>query len=420
VLQKIFFPPTESSQAAGAAFIERLMRRAQDREPISGPAVAQAQMAAFREWELVSGERFADLQRIRHPTLVVNGVYDEMIPVSNSYWLSAQPPNAVLLTYPDSGTVRCSSSMSRSPGRPPPSSPRSRSSRPTEESGERAQENTPMSKDTHETVPTQFVQAGNVQFAYRRFGPRTAVPLLLCNYFAANMDDWDPKVTDGLAAGHDVILFDYPGIGRSSGETPSTVAALTENCVAFCRAIGLTRFNVVGFSLGGMIAQQIGAEYPDLLRRIILLGTGPRGGEGMVFDELSVDELDDRSALLMNAFFTQSEASQAAGRAYMERLKSRSVDHDAPVSKLSALAELAAIREWGVIPAKDRFAMLGKIRQPTLIVHGAKDVVVMPINAFLLAERLPNAQLIMDPDASHGAQSQYADVFLQHVKLFLQ
>ena len=119
MLQKIFFPPTESSQAAGAAFIERLMRRAQDREPISGPAVAQAQMAAFREWELVSGERFADLQRIRHPTLVVNGVYDEMIPVSNSYWLSAQPPNAVLLTYPDSGTVRCSSSMSRSRGTPP-------------------------------------------------------------------------------------------------------------------------------------------------------------------------------------------------------------------------------------------------------------------------------------------------------------
>lgn len=277
-----------------------------------------------------------------------------------------------------------------------------------------------MSGDTHESTPTQFVQAGDVQFAYRRFGPRTATPLLLCNYFAANMDDWDPKVTNGLAAEHDVILFDYPGIGRSSGETPSNVSALTEHCIAFCRAIALTQFDVIGFSLGGMIAQQLGAEYQDLVRRIILLGTGPRGGEGMVFDELSIDELDDSSALLMNAFFTQSEASQASGRAYVERLKSRTTDRDAPVSKQSALAELAAIREWGVIPAKDRFAMLGKIHHPALIVHGNKDVVVMPINAFVLAERLPNAQLIMYPDSSHGAQSQHAKVFLQHVKLFLQ
>jgi len=276
-----------------------------------------------------------------------------------------------------------------------------------------------MPNDTHETAPTRSVEAGNVRFAYRRFGPNGATPLLLLNYFAAHMDDWDPRITNGFAEEHDVILVDYPGIGRSSGETPSTVAALTEHCVAFCRAIGLTQFDVIGHSLGGMIAQQLGAEYPDLLRRIILLGTGPRGGEGLVFDDLSVDELEDTSALLMRAFFTQSEASQASWRAYMERLKSRTSDRDTPVSKQSASAELAAIREWGVIPASDRFAMLSDIRHPTLIVHGNKDVVVVPINAFLLAEHLPNAQLIMYPDASHGAQSQHADVFLKHVKLFL-
>jgi pimeloyl-ACP methyl ester carboxylesterase len=276
-----------------------------------------------------------------------------------------------------------------------------------------------MPNDTHETATTQFVQAGDLRFAYRRFGPRGATPLLLCNYFAANMDDWDPKVTNGFAAEHDVILFDYPGIGRSSGDTPSTVATLTKHCVAFGRAIGLTQFDVIGFSLGGMIAQQLGAEYPDLLRRIILLGTGPRGGEGMVFDDLSVDELDDTSALVMKALFTQSKASQASGRAYLERLKSRSTDRDTPVCKQSASAELAAIREWGVIPASNRFAMLSKIQHPALIVHGNKDVVVMPINAFLLAEHLPNAQLIMYPDSGHGAQSQHAEVFLQHVKLFL-
>lgn len=276
-----------------------------------------------------------------------------------------------------------------------------------------------MPNDTHETAPTQFVQAGSVQIAYRRFGPRGATPLLLCNYFAAHMDDWDPKVTNAFAAEHDVILFDYPGIGTSSGEMPSTVAALTKHCVAFCRAIGLTQFDIVGFSLGGMIAQELAAEYPDLLRRIILIGTAPRGGEGLVFDDLSVDELDDPAALLLKAFFTQSEASQAAGLAYLERLKSRVSDRDRPVSKQSALAQLAALREWGAIPPTNRFAMLGKIHHPTLIVNGSKDVVVMPINSFLLAEHLPNAQLIMYPDASHGAQSQHADVFLQHVKLHL-
>ena len=276
-----------------------------------------------------------------------------------------------------------------------------------------------MSNVAHETAPTLFVQAGDIRFAYRRFGPRGRTPLLLLNYFAAHMDSWDPKITNGFAAEHDVILVDYPGIGQSSGETPSTVAALTKHCVAFCRAIGLTQFDVIGFSLGGMIAQQLGADHPDLLGRIILLGTGPRGGERMAFDDLSVDELDDTSALLMKAFFTQSEASQTSGRASMERLKSRSTDRDTPVAKQSALAELAAIREWGVIPASDRFAMLSKIQHPTLIVHGNKDVVVMPINAFLMAEHLPNAQLIMYPDASHGAASQHADVFLEHVKLFL-
>lgn len=277
-----------------------------------------------------------------------------------------------------------------------------------------------MANHTHETALTQSVQAGGIQFAYRRFGRSGATPLLLLNYLAANMDDWDPKVTNGLAAEHDVIIFDYPGVATSSGETPLTVAALTKHCVDFCRGLGLPQFDVVGFSLGGMIAQQLAAEYPGLVRRIILLGTGPRGGEGMVFEDLSPNELINSSGLIMMAFFTQSEASQASGRAYLERLKSRIADRDAPVFKESAVAELAAIREWGVIPPSDRFAMLGKIHQPTLIVHGNKDVVVMPINALLLAEHMPNAQLIMYPDSSHGAQSQHAEVFLQHQRLFLQ
>lgn len=121
ILQKIFFAPTQTSQAAGAAFSDRLMRRGEDREPVSGPAIAQAQMEAFCEWDQFIGERFADLKSIRHPILVVNGVHDEMIPVRNSYWLGEKLPNAVLLTHPDSATAPCSSSKSRSRAKAPPS-----------------------------------------------------------------------------------------------------------------------------------------------------------------------------------------------------------------------------------------------------------------------------------------------------------
>jgi len=276
-----------------------------------------------------------------------------------------------------------------------------------------------MSQHMHETAPTQFVQVGDARVAYRRFGKREALPLLLLNYFAASMDDWDPKITNGFAAERDVIIFDYPGIGRSTGTASSTVAAMTKDLVGFCRALGLDNFDIVGFSLGGMIAQQLASEFPDMARRIILLGTGPRGGEGMTFIELSVDELDDPASLLMYAFFTPSDASKAAGHAYLERLKLRATDRDEPVSRQAAIAQLESIREWGAIPSENRFAMLSQIRQPTLIVHGKEDVVVMPINAFLLAQHLPNAQLIMYPDASHGAQSQHAEAFLEHARLFL-
>jgi pimeloyl-ACP methyl ester carboxylesterase len=276
-----------------------------------------------------------------------------------------------------------------------------------------------MSNDTHETVRTQFVQVGDVRFAYRRFGRRGGLPLLLLNYFAANMDAWDPKVTNGLAAERDVILFNNAGVGSSTGETPSTVAAMTKHCVDFCRALDLRNIDVVGFSLGGMIAQQLAFEYSDMVRRMILMGTGPRGGEGMTFTELSTDLLADPVALLMSSFFTASKSSKAAGQAYIERLKLRVTDRDAPVSMMAAGAQLAAIREWGSISSADRYAMLPRIHQRTLIVHGSKDIVVMPINAFLLAQRLPDAQLVMYPDASHGAQSQHAEVFLEHARLFL-
>jgi pimeloyl-ACP methyl ester carboxylesterase len=273
---------------------------------------------------------------------------------------------------------------------------------------------------TYSETPTEVVRAANgVDFAYRRVGNRGGIPLVLANYFAANLDDWDPLVVDGLAADRDVITFDYPGIGSSTGATPATVAEFAVDCLSFLHAMDLSTVDFLGFSLGGMIAQQIASSHPETLRRMILCGTGPRGGEKMTFDELSADELNDPVALLLNAFFTSSDCSQAAGHAYLDRLNRRDIDRDVPVTTTAAAAQLHAIREWGQIPTTDRYAMLSTIRQPTLIVHGVKDVVVDSVNAAILAENLSNATLLMLPDASHGAQSQHSDVFLANARLFL-
>jgi pimeloyl-ACP methyl ester carboxylesterase len=277
-----------------------------------------------------------------------------------------------------------------------------------------------MSNYTHETVPTQFVESGGIRYAYRRFGKRGTVPLLFLGFFNSNMDAWDPLVTNALGEDHEVILFDNAGVGASGGETPDNVAEMTRHCVAFLRALGLRSVRIVGFSLGGMIAQQLALDYPDLVQDLILLGTGPRGGEDMTFTELSADEQADPVAFLLGAFFSPSKASRTAGREYMKRLESRREDRDLPVSSDSAVAQLAAIREWGAIPAANRYATLKDITHPTLIVHGNKDVVVAPINALILAEHLPNAQLIVYSDSSHGAQYQHATIFLEHVKLFLK
>jgi pimeloyl-ACP methyl ester carboxylesterase len=238
-------------------------------------------------------------------------------------------------------------------------------------------------------------------------------------YFSANLDDWDPQVTDGLADDHDVILFDNAGVASSGGETPGTVSDLARHALAFCEALGLKQFSVGGFSLGGMIAQQLALDHPDRVNRIILLGTGPRGGEGMTFTELSAEERADPDQFLLAAFFSPTDASQAAGRAFLKRLAARTRDRDLPVSTQTAEGQLHAIREWGAMPSSDRYATLPRIKQPTLVVHGTRDIVVQPVNAFILAEHQPNAQLVMYPDGSHGARYQHAELFLKHAKLFL-
>jgi pimeloyl-ACP methyl ester carboxylesterase len=170
-----------------------------------------------------------------------------------------------------------------------------------------------LPSETSLAVPTQSVETKGIRFAYRRWGKPSDVPLVFLNYFSGNLDDWDPKVSDGLAAEYEVILFDNAGVASSAGQTPGTVAEMTGDALTFCDALGLKKFNIVGFSLGGMIAQQMALDRPDRVNRILLLGTGPRGGEGMTFTELSTDEQADPEQFLLGAFFSPSDASQAAG-----------------------------------------------------------------------------------------------------------
>lgn len=276
-----------------------------------------------------------------------------------------------------------------------------------------------MTTHSHETAPTQFIEAGGIPFAYRRFGKGGSVPLVFLQYFSANMDAWDPAVTNGFAALREVILFNNAGVASSGGETPASVFEMKEHCVAFLDALGLEQIDVLGFSLGGMIAQQLSLDHPKLVRRVMLLGTGPQGGEGMTFTELSPDEQANPEALLLAAFFTPTKTSQAAGRALMERLSSRTADRDRPVSAQSRNAQLRALRDWGVIPSSDRYTTLANIKHRVLLVHGNHDFVVSPLNALILAQHLPSAQLIVYPDSGHGAQSQHADLFLRHATMFL-
>jgi pimeloyl-ACP methyl ester carboxylesterase len=192
----------------------------------------------------------------------------------------------------------------------------------------------------------------------------------------------------------------------------STPAALTVHTLSFFDALGLKKITTVGFSLGGMVAQQLALDYPDHVNRIILLGTGPRGGEGMTFTELSSEEQADPVQFMLAAFFAPTAASQAAGRVHLDRLAARTDDRDAPVAPKSAEAQLRAIKDWGRVPASNRYATLKNIKHPTLIVHGNNDIVVQPINALILAQHLPNAQLIVYPNSNHGAQYQHAALFL--------
>jgi pimeloyl-ACP methyl ester carboxylesterase len=280
-----------------------------------------------------------------------------------------------------------------------------------------------MTRHNHQTAPTQFVEADGIRFAYRRFGKPDGVPLVFNQHFTGTMDHWDPAVTDGFARDREVILFNNAGVSSSSGEVPARIEKMGANAVAFIKALGLTKVDVLGFSIGGFVAQEIALQASDLVRRLVLVGTGPRGGEGMAALTPEAQEIfgasyEEPDHLWLRVHFTKSEKSQAAGREFLKRFRLRAESRDPEVNEKVAPAQIEAIGEWGA-PREKAFEYLKSIRQPTLVVNGGNDVIIYSVNSFILQQQLPNAQLILYPGANHGSQYQYPERFVQHVSLFL-
>jgi len=274
------------------------------------------------------------------------------------------------------------------------------------------------------TAPTQFVQVGEQRYAFRRFGAGSGLPLLCLQHFTGTLDNWDPAVTDPLARGREVILFENAGVGRSSGSVPTTVAGMAQHALAFLDALRLSRCDVLGYSLGGMIAQQMAQGRSTIFRRMILVGTAPRGGEDIMHLEKPnlAGPLNDPKlrgyAVLGKIFFAPTESSQAAADAFIKRLMQRAQDREPVSGPAVAQAQMAAFREWESVTG-ERFAALKAIRLPTLVVNGVHDEMIPVRNSYWLSENLPNAVLLTYPDSGHGSLFQYHQSFTRQTGEFL-
>ncbi|TRW45321.1 alpha/beta fold hydrolase [Georgenia yuyongxinii] len=273
---------------------------------------------------------------------------------------------------------------------------------------------------SHQDAATKTVDVGGKSFAYRDLGPRTGTPVIFLNHLAAVLDNWDPRVVDGIASQRRVITFDNRGVGASEGRTPSSIAEMAKDAVAFIRALCFDRVDLLGFSMGGFVAQVIAEEQPDLVRKIILAGTGPAGGEGI--DKVTLLTYLDvaRGALTCRdaknyLFFTETANGRSAARAFLKRLKERTENRDKAISVPSLRAHLKAINGWGVQLPRD----LSRIQQAVFVANGDHDRMVPTQNSADLARRLPDARLKIYPDAGHGGIFQHHAEFVPEALDFL-
>lgn len=266
--------------------------------------------------------------------------------------------------------------------------------------------------DSWKDVATRTISAGGIDFAYRELGKNNGgTPVVFMAHLAAVLDNWDPRVVDGFAKKHHVIVFDNRGIGASSGAPAKSIEQMADDAITFIHAMGLKQVDIFGFSMGGMIAQEVILKDPQLVRKMILAGTGPAGGEG-ISSVSGVTYYD-----MMRGFFTRQDPKQflfftrtpngiQAGKAYLLRLNERSANRDTEITVKAFMAQLKALRAWGAKEPAD----LSKIYQPVLVANGDSDRMVPSENSRDLARRLPHSELIIYPDAGHGGVFQnYGD-----------
>src|SRR3954470_14538269 len=273
---------------------------------------------------------------------------------------------------------------------------------------------------SYEHAPTKTIDVDGTTFAYRELGPSTGVPVVFLTHLAAVLDNWDPRVVDGIAAKHRVIAFDNRGVGASSASTPTTIEEMASDAVTFIRALGLDQVDLFGFSMGGMIAQVIAQQEPRLVRRMILAGTGPAGGDGI--DKVTrISYLDTARGLLTRRdpkqflFFTRTPNGRGAAKEFLTRLEERTDDRDKTISVGSFRAQLKAIHRWG----QQQPADLTGIRQPVLVMNGDSDRMVPTTNTVDLHRRLPDSRLVVYPDAGHGGVFQFHEDFVKRALAFL-
>jgi len=261
--------------------------------------------------------------------------------------------------------------------------------------------------DTHITTPTRFVEVGGSRFAYRRWGHNASAqpPLLLLQHFRGGMDHWDPFMTDGLAEGREVILYNGRGVASSGGTPRTRIEDMADDAAAFVRALGLKQIDLLGFSLGGFQALDLAWRHPELVRKLMLLGTAVNPVP--VFEDF------------LYLFFGRLAQAEQAAREFWQRRHQRA-DPDPPSSPEVANAQIEANMLYlPRLSEDDPFAYLRGIQQPTFILNGVNDVMIPTVNSFYMARNLPNAQLFIYPDAGHAAQFQYPQRFLRHALQFL-
>jgi pimeloyl-ACP methyl ester carboxylesterase len=277
---------------------------------------------------------------------------------------------------------------------------------------------------TSSTARTQFIDTSLEKYAYRRLGSGSGVPLLCLQHFTGTLDNWDPAVIDPLASAREVILFESAGLGRSTGEVPDTMSAMAAHVAAFAGALGLKRVDLLGYSLGGMVAQEMALEWPTLVRKILLVGAAPEGGEEIMhMDKPELRKVTEDPNLpgldkLAKLFFAPSKSSQAAGKAFAARLAERQEDREPLAGPNVAMAQITAFRAWERYNG-ERFAKLRKITQPCFVVNGVFDNMIPVRNSYMLSEHLPNALLMTYPDAGHGSLFQFHESFVRQASLFL-